>query len=567
MRRTRFIFSVSSLFCLTLGCASLTEDDLITDERFLASDEASSPENSNAPAGESATSETAMTPAGASPTTSGVASGGTSAGETSPTTPTEGSSTGGSATVEVSVCMAGDTMACSELDPTRPVGEASCALSGAGYDQSSCGVCENDATQACQDPALPEGTETCVAGDWVPACSACTVGESVDCSSLAIGATLPYGSAECVTDGSTNSYDSSACVICEGDMTTACSGLAIGATKPVGDATCSAGVWNEDACMVCVPSSTVACSIAAPDTPAGDATCNAQGDGYDLTGCTLCAASTETKACTEFTDQDYTGGIATCDASGNAFDKASCEYCGNDVQESGEDCDGAAAITGTTCEDVGFTGDTDAVTSCKTDCTYDVAVCSICELGVTSCLGEDPVSTDCAGSACDDAQCGSGMTCAATTGYNDEIDNFSCNESATCSIQCGGGDKRCNVDCKSGSNCSVDATRNKSNLSGTLNCADGGTCDWDFRQSQTQITSGLTMNCESGATCNTFVGNYGTTVSTVVCQSGSTCNLTFDNNNQKQSVTSTCESGATCNCVPDTTGSNLNQCICNGAGC
>jgi len=77
------------------------------------------------------------------------------------------------------------------------------------------------------------------------------------------------------------------------------------------------------------------------------------------------------------------------------FDTSACSNCGNGVVDAGEDCDGAD-LGGQTCQDLGFVG---GALACSGACTFDTSSCSNC--------GNGQIDT---GEACDGPNLG-GQTC------------------------------------------------------------------------------------------------------------------------------------------------------------
>jgi len=112
-------------------------------------------------------------------------------------------------------------------------------------------------------------------------------------------------------------------------------------------------------------------------------------------------ASLDGMSCTTLPG-DFTGGTLTC-ADNCTFDTSECTSgpaeCGNDVQETGEDCDGAD-LGGSDCADVGnYVGGT---LGCTAACVYDTSQCEVdpnCgNLAIDA--GEDCDSTNLAGQTC-----------------------------------------------------------------------------------------------------------------------------------------------------------------------
>ena len=71
------------------------------------------------------------------------------------------------------------------------------------------------------------------------------------------------------------------------------------------------------------------------------------------------------------------------------WNTASCAWCGNNTKEGSEACDGTDT-TATTCNALGWTGDSTAVTSCKASCELDTSVCSFCDADVLVACGHYP---------------------------------------------------------------------------------------------------------------------------------------------------------------------------------
>jgi len=247
---------------------------------------------------------------------------------------------------------------------------------------------------------------------------------------------------------------------------------------------------------------------------------------------------------------DYTGGQATCDAEGDGYVETACEWCGDgEVNGADEVCDGSVEA-GTTCEDVGFPGDTDTVSSCKNDCTFDTSMCSICDAGYAAankCLGENPAGTGCNGGACSNAQCGTGETCAmACDSWNTACTAMSCNDGATCNFTCTQ-NQTCSPACQPGSSCNMNATWNTL-PAGTLNCADGDTCTWTFETNPATVID-ATMRCETGATCTAEQKAYNAALKTLICEAGSTCDMKCSGGGGGSVCTYQCLGDADCTCT------------------
>lgn len=122
----------------------------------------------------------------------------------------------------------------------------------------------------------------------------------------------------------------------------------------------------------------------------GDLSCNATCTGFVTTACIAnetCGNGTldtgETCDGTNLDDNDcttigqgFTGGTLSCASNCGSFNTSNCitvtQQCGNDIKETGENCDGSD-LAGATCESLGFSGGT---LKCSDNCTYNAADCT-----------------------------------------------------------------------------------------------------------------------------------------------------------------------------------------------
>ncbi len=409
----------------------------------------------------------------------------------------------------------------------------------------------------------------------------CTPGAMDDCknvNTLKLG-----GTATCAVSGS--GWDLSACTLCEPDATDTCANRDTTIPpKTEGDAVCSSAgdAWDISGCVYCVDDATKPCSeitAVAGTTPFGDAVC-ASGV-YDTSSCTVCDPGVTMVDCTTL-GGNFSGGMATCDGTGNDYDTAACEVCGDDTQDSEEQCDGSD-VSATTCDALGWTGDSTAVTACDTGCVYDTSDCSACDQGVAApdCM-EGGTCTD---DACTNNQCGRDFTCTFNCNYHKNCTGMSCAEGATCTFACNVNDHYdCVATCKDGSTCTVSATSYQSDTNWTcesgatcnfkcaqqgeciINCVDGSscsvnasdynsapqgdafcaagdTCTYSFINSKDNAP--LSVTCDG--TCNFTVGSYQTKISNILCRTGSTCDI--DCTDASNVCSYTCDSGATCTCT------------------
>ncbi|MCH2109583.1 MAG: hypothetical protein MK135_09650, partial [Polyangiaceae bacterium] len=624
-------------FSLLAGCASVTADPDAVMLNDTARGSATAAGGMPGTGATPATGTGAVSGTGASPATGAVSGTGASSGNEGEDNAAGGSAAGGSAaggstssggmtgsgsgSGTDTFCQQGETVACADEIPSRPVGDAPCALSGAGFDlsvcvaceltsekscagwdgngggeygnaicvegsqgpyfdNSTCGDCPEGEQRACTDASTPVGSETCTDSVWVADCRACNVGETIDCAGWAGNGGNEYGQATCVNTGSGPVFDGLSCAECEEPMTKSCAEL--DPTRPVGEVSCVGGSFDASGCRVCAEGSQVACSTVDAVNVVGDATCLPDGSGYDTSNCKFCSSGSSV-LCLSLDSQFYSGGSATCLSDGSAYDESTCERCGNDRREDGEVCDGSVP-DGILCSspEIGFVGDDTPITSCTSSCTYDTLVCSICDVGIAAgkCLGEDPASPNCSGSSCANSQCGAGESCSmdcsvyqASTTY---CSGLSCAPGAICTLSCRGQGYRCAIDCPSGSNCNLNANLDDGLPSGQFNCADGGECSYSFQTGRNHTQA--EYRCERGAECTFTVNGYETQVRNIVCEgtdagsnatgSGTTpavCNLNFQGDD-RATYAFYCGEGATCSCT-SSSGANGNTCSCSGPGC
>lgn len=453
--------------------------------------------------------------------TGGSSTGGTGTGASPSTGGTGGtggtSGTGGSTSV---VCTLGESVPCNEIPSVRnsfPLGEAECVETASGstaLNLGTCRLCEPGEKEECvdHDVTRPEGDAVCAPDgrSWsLSACRDCTVGTQKACEDLS--ASRPIGTATCLEEGGFDiENDCFACDVNSTD-TKACAELDM--SRPVGEAICLEGDWDSSTCLVCEPNSTKSC------------------------------VGIETK---------YTGGQATCNAQGTGYDESACEWCGNGEVEAGEVCEPSLGVpTGLTCESAfagQFPGIETPVTKCNTSCQYDVAQCSLCPgKAAAECLE----GGSCKDSACANKECAPGKTCDfGCSNWQSSCPGMACVAGSTCNFTCPGGDSTCAVLCPEGANCTVKTGQHNAHPSGSIVCGSGNQCDVEIVGSQLDI-EGLDITCKAGSTCTLKTSGWQSNLmKPMVCEAGSTCTLT-------------CEAGTTCKykCAADAT------CTCTGEGC